>query len=86
MVTMAQSTMNWRNTHTLVDRAHSTQLQPRGMKCQLSYCRIQNQFLFCRYLREGEQTGVPKKKTHLTAYPLIGITYYRRKSNVLDGK
>ena len=39
----AQSTANWHNTHTHMDRAHSlshftsTQLQPRGMKRQLSY-------------------------------------------------
>ena len=43
MVTMAQSAVNWRNTHTLMDRTHSlthftsTQLQPRGTKRQISY-------------------------------------------------
>ena len=43
MVTRSQSAANWRNTHTHVDRTHSlthftaTQLQLRGMKCQLSY-------------------------------------------------
>ena len=43
MVTIAQSTMNWCNTHSHMDHTHSlthfasTQLQPHGVKCQLSY-------------------------------------------------
>ena len=66
MVTLAQSAANWRNTRTRVDRTHSLthlhqpQLQPRGAKRQLSCYRIWNiLYLFWRYLREGEQTGVP---------------------------
>ena len=42
MVTMVQSAVNWRNMHTHMDRTHShthlhQQLQPCGVKCQLSY-------------------------------------------------
>ena len=54
--------------HTHMDRTYSlthlqsTQLQPRCTKRQLSYYRIRNQIcIFWRYLREGEQTGVPRK-------------------------
>ena len=70
MVTMAQSAANWCNTLANVDRTQSlthdlhasTQLQPLCVKRQLSYYRIWNRILFWRYLREGEQTGVPGEK------------------------
>ena len=66
MVTMAQSAANWRNTHTHVDGMHSlTQLHPhsynthvvRSSSSAISAYGIE--FLFRRYLRQGEQTGVP---------------------------
>ena len=88
---MVQSAANWCNTHTHMDRTHSlTHLhqysydRPLCAKRQLSYYRIWNKKIFWRYLKEGEQTRVPREKL-LTACPPISITYKRRKSNVPDG-
>ena len=52
-------------------------------KRQFSYYIIWNPIFCWRYLREGQHTGVPgEKKPPLCLR--IGITYQRRKSNVLD--
>ena len=70
MVTMAQSTMNWRNTHTYMDHTHSltltsTQPQPRCAKRQLSYYRIWNQFFILK-IPEG---GGANRSTQRTPPP-----------------
>ena len=79
MVTMAQSTANWRNTHTLVDRTHSlthltsTQLQPRGAKRQLSYYRIWNGCFFTLKVPEEGVANQHTRRKPPTVCLLIGI-------------
>ena len=73
MVAMAQRTTNWRNMHTHLDRSHSlTHLHQhssnhvvRSASSGITEFGIGNTFL--RYLREGEQTGVPRKKNRQPA-------------------
>ena len=71
MVTMAQSAANGCNTHTHVDRTHSlTHLHQhsynhvvRKASSAITEFGIEFIIYFLRYLREGEQTGVPGEKT-----------------------
>ena len=92
MVTIAQSAVNWRNTaHTHVDRTHSlTHKHQHSGNHFFILCEapaqlvhiLESIFILKAYLGEREQTGeYPEKKN----CPLIGITYYRRKSNVPPG-
>ena len=67
MVTMAQSAANWRNMHTHVDRKHSlTHLHQHSFNhivrsVSSAVTEFGIKILFSRYLRKGEQTGVPRE-------------------------
>ena len=68
MATMAQSAANWHNMHTHMDRTHSlTHLHRHSYNHDVrsansAISEVGIQFLFGKYLRKGEQTGVPGEK------------------------
>ena len=92
MVTMAQNTANWRNTHTHIDHTrsltnlHQHSLQPRCVKRKLIYYRIWNPFFMLKVSegREGEKTGSTRRKNIGDSLP---ANWYHtlEKSNVPDG-
>ena len=79
MVAMAQSAINWRNTHTHVNRTHSlTHLQCSYNHVVRSASTAIAEFGIKFYLKVPEREGANRstwRKPHI----------YRRKSNVPDG-
>ena len=65
MVTVAQSAANWRNTHTKLDCTHTlTHLHQHSYihfvrSASSAIIEFGIELLFSKYLRVGEQTGVP---------------------------
>ena len=78
MVNMAQSTANWRNTHTHVDSTHSlTHLHQRSYNHVVRSASSDiTQFGIKFYLKVPERKGAnwSTRTKSPTACPLIGIT------------
>ena len=80
---MAQSAANWHNKHTNVDCMHSRHTYSYINTVTTTLCEVPLsyyiifgiKFIISRYLREGEQTGVPGEKPQQLARKSVSHYY-----------